>query len=264
MVKRTPPIKRKAPQKRERPVLVSQNNGLEIRNIGKSYRRRPVVRNVSLALQRGEALGLLGANGAGKTTIFYMITGLIAPDYGTIALDGADITDIPMYQRARMGLGYLPQESSVFRGLCVEDNLRSVLERVESDAVSCETRLEELLGEFSITHLRRTPSIALSGGERRRVEIARALAMNPTFILMDEPFAGIDPIAIGEIRELVIQLKNNGIGVLITDHNVREALEILDRAVIIHDGGVLMEGTPKEIIRHDEVRSLYLGADFSL
>ncbi|MGC6511791.1 MAG: LPS export ABC transporter ATP-binding protein [Parvibaculales bacterium] len=246
------------------PTLVSKNDGLEVLNVGKSYAKRPVVRNVSLTLQRGEALGLLGPNGAGKTTCFYMITGLIGSDYGTIKLNGTDITALPMYRRARMGIGYLPQEASIFRGLSVEDNIRAVLEAVEPDPVEREKKLEALLADFSVSHLRRTRGIALSGGERRRVEIARALAADPSYILLDEPFAGIDPIAVGDIRDLVSTLKDRNIGVLITDHNVRETLGIIDRAVIIHDGQVLMEGTADQIIAHEDVRRLYLGDQFRM
>jgi lipopolysaccharide export system ATP-binding protein len=222
------------------------------------------VRDVSLSLQRGEAVGLLGPNGAGKTTCFYIITGLVAPDYGRILLDGHDITDLPMYRRARLGIGYLPQEASIFRGMTVEGNIRAVLEVVEPSRDRREVLLDELLAEFSIDHLRRTPSVALSGGERRRVEIARALASQPNFILLDEPLAGIDPIAVGDIRDLVSHLKDRGIGVLITDHNVRETLDIVDRAYILHDGMVLMEGTPSEIVAHKDVRRVYLGERFSL
>ena len=247
-----------------KPQLVEKDSGLKALNIGKSYAKRPVVRDVSLSVQRGEAVGLLGPNGAGKTSSFYMITGLIKPDYGAIFLDGVDITTLPMYRRARMGIGYLPQESSIFRGLTVEQNIMAVLEVTEPAKDKCNELLDELLGEFSITHLRHTPSVALSGGERRRVEIARALASNPAFILLDEPLAGIDPIAVGEIRMLVSHLKDRGIGVLITDHNVRETLEIIDRAYIMHEGMVLMEGTPKEIVDDDEVRRVYLGEKFSL
>ena len=246
------------------PALVADNVGLAATNIGKSFKKRPVLRGVSLALQRGEAVGLLGPNGAGKTTCFYMITGLLAPDYGWITLDGHDITDLPMYRRARLGVGYLPQEASIFRGLTGEQNIRSVLEVVEPVRDARETLLNDLLAEFSITHLRRTPALALSGGERRRVEIARALASHPSFILLDEPLAGIDPIAVNDIRDLVSHLKDRGIGVLITDHNVRETLEIVDRAYIIHDGMVLMEGRPSEIVSHQDVRRVYLGETFSL
>ena len=232
--------------------------------VGKTYKKRPVVRNVSIALRRGEAVGLLGPNGAGKTTTFYMIIGLIRPDTGAIGLDGADITLLPMYRRARLGIGYLPQEASVFRGLNVEQNVMAALEVVEPDADRREMMLDELLAEFGISHLRRTPALALSGGERRRVEIARALATQPAYILLDEPLAGIDPIAVNEIRDLVSHLKHRGIGVLITDHNVRETLEIIDRAYIMHDGQVLMEGRPHEVVAHADVRRVYLGERFSL
>jgi len=238
--------------------------GLAATGVGKTYKKRPVVRNVSIALRRGEAVGLLGPNGAGKTTTFYMIIGLIRPDTGAIGLDGADITLLPMYRRARLGIGYLPQEASVFRGLNVEQNVMAALEVVEPDADRREMMLDELLAEFGISHLRRTPALALSGGERRRVEIARALATQPAYILLDEPLAGIDPIAVNEIRDLVSHLKHRGIGVLITDHNVRETLEIIDRAYIMHDGQVLMEGRPHEVVAHADVRRVYLGERFSL
>jgi lipopolysaccharide export system ATP-binding protein len=238
--------------------------GLVVEGLYKSYKRRPVVRGVSLSVRRGEAVGLLGPNGAGKTTVFYMITGLIAADSGTISLDGADITHLPMYRRARLGIGYLPQESSIFRGLTVEENIRAVLELTDTPRDRRDSALRELLDEFSISHLRHSPAVALSGGERRRVEIARALAANPQFMLLDEPFAGIDPIAIGDIRKLVRQLTARGIGVLITDHNVRETLELIDTALIIHEGQVLTLGTPDEIISNPEVRRHYLGADFSM
>ncbi len=239
-------------------------DGLVVEGLFKSYKRRPVVRGVSLSLRRGEAVGLLGPNGAGKTTVFYMITGLIAADAGRISLDGADITQVPMYQRARLGIGYLPQETSIFRGLTVEENIRAVLEFVEPQKSRRESLLGELLDEFSISHLRNSPAVALSGGERRRVEIARALAANPQFMLLDEPFAGIDPIAIGDIRQLVRHLTARGIGVLITDHNVRETLDLIDTALIIHEGQVLTVGTPGEIVNHPDVRRYYLGANFSL
>jgi lipopolysaccharide export system ATP-binding protein len=238
--------------------------GLEATHLGKQYRRRPVVHDVSLALQRGEIVGLLGPNGAGKTTCFYLVTGLVMPDVGSIMLDGMDVTAMPMYRRARLGLSYLPQEASIFRGLNVEDNIRAVLEVVESDRDTREAMLDELLAEFGITHLRRAPAIALSGGERRRVEIARALASQPHFLLLDEPFAGIDPIALGDIRDLVVHLRDRGLGVLITDHNVRATLEIVDRAYIIHDGKVLMQGSPEEIVAHADVRRVYLGDEFRL
>jgi len=246
------------------PRLVSQSTGLVIDTIGKSFKRRPVVRGVSLHLERGQVLGLLGPNGAGKTTCFYMITGLLPVDYGRIELDGHDITKMPMYRRARLGIGYLPQEASIFRGLTVEDNIRACLELIEPAFDRREMMLDDLLAEFSITHLRRTPALALSGGERRRVEIARALATRPNFMLLDEPFAGVDPIAVNDIRELVGMLKTRGIGVLITDHNVRETLDIIDRAAIIHDGQVLMEGDPQEIVGNEDVRRVYLGERFSL
>jgi lipopolysaccharide export system ATP-binding protein len=233
-------------------------------DLAKSYSRRPVVAGVSLTVRRGEAVGLLGPNGAGKTTVFYMITGLIPADRGTIALDGVDITHLPMYQRARRGVGYLPQEASIFRGLTVEENIRAVLELSVGDRTKREVKLRELLDEFHISHLRSAPALALSGGERRRVEIARALAAGPRFMLLDEPFAGIDPIAISDIRQLVRQLTSRGIGVLITDHNVRETLELIDRALIIHEGRVLMEGTPREIVDNPDVRRYYLGESFTL
>jgi lipopolysaccharide export system ATP-binding protein len=244
--------------------LVADNPGLVARNLGKSFKKRPVLRDVSVAVQRGEAVGLLGPNGAGKTTCFYIITGLLTPDLGTVRLDGIDITDLPMYRRARLGLGYLPQEASIFRGLTVEQNIRAVLEVVEPLKDAREAAIEALLAEFSITHLRRAPAMALSGGERRRVEIARALATQPHFVLLDEPLAGIDPIAVNDIRDLVAHLKDRGIGVLITDHNVRETLEIVDRAYILHEGRVLMEGRPGEIVADEDVRRVYLGERFSL
>ncbi len=238
--------------------------GLTVTGLGKSYRRRPVVRDVSLRLTRGEVVGLLGPNGAGKTTCFYMVIGLIPCDAGTIEVDGVDVSGLPMYRRARLGLGYLPQEASIFRGLSVEDNLKAVLELVEPDPLERARRLDALLGEFSITHLRRTPASALSGGERRRVEIARCLATEPSYVLLDEPFAGIDPIAVGEIRKLVSHLTDRGIGVLITDHNVRETLEIIDRAYILHEGCVLMSGTPDEVVEDANVRRVYLGEGFRI
>lgn len=246
------------------PTLVATNSGLEVHHIGKRYGGRPVVRDVSLGLQRGEAVGLLGPNGAGKTTCFYMITGLIRPDVGQIMFDGEDITRLPMYRRARLGIGYLPQEASIFRGLTVEQNIMSVIELVEKDPSIRNMMLDDLLAEFSITHLRLAEGITLSGGERRRVEIARALACRPSFILLDEPLAGIDPIAVDDVRNLVGHLKDRGIGVLITDHNVRETLEFIDRAYIMHEGSVLMEGTPSEIVNNVDVRRVYLGDRFSL
>ncbi len=246
------------------PRLVSANDGLVARGLGKRFRKKPIIRDVSLALQRGEVVGLLGPNGAGKTTCFHIVTGLIAPDYGAISLDGHDVTGLPMYRRARLGIGYLPQEASIFRGLTVENNIRVVLEVAEPARDRREARLEKLLAEFSISHLRRAPALVLSGGERRRVEIARALAYDPKFILLDEPLAGIDPIALDEIRALVAHLKDRGIGVLITDHNVRDTLDIVDRAYILHDGAILMEGLPSEIVAHEDVRRVYLGERFSL
>lgn len=242
----------------------AQSAGLVVRGLSKSFNRRPVVRDVSLSLRRGEAVGLLGPNGAGKTTLFYMITGLIAANSGQIFLEGSDITSLPMYRRARLGIGYLPQEASIFRGLTVEENIMAILELVEPSKQKRTQKLESLLQEFGITHIRKSPAIALSGGERRRVEIARALCSDPSFMLLDEPFAGIDPIAIGDIRILVDHLKKRGIGVLITDHNVRETLELIDRALIIHSGQVLMEGTPEQIVANPEVRRLYLGDSFTL
>ncbi|GBQ26627.1 LPS export ABC transporter ATP-binding protein [Gluconacetobacter sacchari] len=239
-------------------------SGLIASGIGKTYKKRPVVRNVSIQVNRGEAVGLLGPNGAGKTTSFYMIVGLVQPDSGSITLDGTDITRLPMYRRARLGIGYLPQEASIFRGLNVEQNIMAALEVVETDPDRREEMLTGLLGEFGISHLRRAPSLALSGGERRRLEIARALASQPHYILLDEPLAGIDPIAVGEIRDLVSHLKDRGIGVLITDHNVRETLEVIDRAYIMHSGQVLMEGRPEEIVANEDVRRVYLGENFSL
>ena len=242
--------------------LVSENRGLQARGIGKNFGNKRVVRNVSIGVRRGEAVGLLGPNGAGKTTTFYMLSGLMQADEGSIFLDGNDVTETPLYQRARLGIGYLPQESSIFRGLSVEKNIRAVLEITESNADLRDSMLEELLAEFGIGHLRNTPSINLSGGERRRLEIARALAARPSFLLLDEPLAGIDPIAVADIRDLISQLKEHGLGVLITDHNVRETLEIVERAYIIHDGAVLMEGTPEEVVGHSGVREVYLGNNF--
>jgi lipopolysaccharide export system ATP-binding protein len=245
-------------------LRVMESGGLVATGVGKTYKMRPVVRNVTIRVRRGEAVGLLGPNGAGKTTTFYMIVGLVQPDTGSISLDGADITSLPMYRRARLGIGYLPQEASVFRGLTVEQNISATLEVVEPDPATRARMLDGLLAEFGISHLRRTQALALSGGERRRVEIARALATDPRYILLDEPLAGIDPIAVGEIRDLVSHLKDRGIGVLITDHNVRETLEIIDRAYIMHDGQVLMEGRPRDVVAHEDVRRVYLGERFSL
>ncbi len=238
--------------------------GLVVTNLRKSYRKRPVIRDVSMRLNRGEVVALLGPNGSGKTTCFYSIAGLVSAEGGQVNIDGKDVTALPMYRRARLGIGYLPQEVSIFRGLSVEDNILAVLEIIESDRHKRRERLEELLSDFSITHLRRAPALALSGGERRRVEIARCLAANPKYLLLDEPFAGVDPIAVGEIRHLVHDLKSRGIGVLITDHNVRETLEIIDRAYILHDGHVLMSGTADEIVGDEMVRKVYLGQNFRM
>ena len=246
------------------PKLIVRNDGLIVDRIGKSYSKKPVVRGISLKIQKGEAVGLLGPNGAGKTTCFYMISGLIKPDYGKIILNGKDITQTPVYKRARLGIGYLPQEVSIFRGMSVEQNIRAILSLTISNKREREIILDELLAEFSLSHLRRIPSITLSGGERRKVEIARALASQPSFILLDEPLAGIDPIAIEEIRELVKHIKVRGVGVLITDHNVKETLELVDRAYIIHEGKVLMEGLPQEIVNDQKVKNVYLGNKFIL
>ncbi len=237
---------------------------LAVHSVEKSFGTRQVVRGVSIYVRRGEAVGLLGPNGAGKTTVFYMITGLIKADRGAIELDGHDVTKLPMYQRARLGIGYLPQEASIFRGLTVEQNIRAVLEVVEPSRKKREAELNSLLDEFNITRLRKSPSIALSGGERRRVEIARALATRPNYMLLDEPFAGIDPIAVGDIQDLVRHLTNRGIGVLITDHNVRETLGLTDRAYIVYAGQILTEGSPEEIVNDPDVRRLYLGEEFRL
>ncbi|MBN9003344.1 MAG: LPS export ABC transporter ATP-binding protein [Rhizobiales bacterium] len=237
---------------------------LAVHGIEKSFGSRQVVRGVSIYVRRGEAVGLLGPNGAGKTTVFYMITGLIKADRGKIELDGHDVTKLPMYQRARLGIGYLPQEASIFRGLTVEQNIRAVLEVVEPSRKKREKELDSLLDEFNIARLRKSPSIALSGGERRRVEIARALATRPSYMLLDEPFAGIDPIAVGDIQDLVRHLTNRGIGVLITDHNVRETLGLTDRAYIVYAGQILTEGDPDAIVNDPDVRRLYLGEEFRL
>ena len=237
---------------------------LVVRKLRKSYRKRPVIRDVSMDLAQGEVVALLGPNGSGKTTCFYCIAGLVAPDSGHVYIDGQDVTALPMYQRARLGIGYLPQEMSIFRGLTVEQNITAVLEVVEPNPHRRRDRLEELLGDFSIGHIRNASAMALSGGERRRVEIARCLASNPSFLLLDEPFAGVDPIAVGDIRGLVQDLKSRGIGVLITDHNVRETLGIVDRAYILHSGMLLVEGTPDDIISDAEARRVYLGEQFTL
>jgi lipopolysaccharide export system ATP-binding protein len=240
----------------------TQREGVYVDNVGKSFRNRPVVKSVSLGLRRGEVAGLLGPNGAGKTTCFYMITGLIAPDYGSIYLDGEDITAQPMYQRARMGIGYLPQEASIFRGMSVGENVMAVVEMREKNPGKRRDTVTRLLEELRIEHLRDAPAVSLSGGERRRAEIARALASEPSFMLLDEPFAGIDPLAIADIKEVIVYLKQRGIGILITDHNVRETLGITDRASIIHAGEVLFEGAPDEILADPEVRRVYLGDRF--
>lgn len=239
-------------------------SGLLVKGLRKSYRKRVVIRDVSISLQQGEVVALLGPNGSGKTTTFYAIAGLINADGGQVLLDNQDVTRLPMYRRARLGIGYLPQEMSIFRGLSVEANIAAILDISESDLHKRRERLEKLLAEFSIEHLRQTPALALSGGERRRVEIARSLAANPRFLLLDEPFAGVDPIALGDIRQLVSELKKRSIGVLITDHNVRETLDLVDRAYILHDGKVLMSGTAKEVIENENVRKVYLGDSFSI
>ncbi|MGP9803638.1 LPS export ABC transporter ATP-binding protein [Paracoccus sp. NSM] len=239
-------------------------DGLQVRKLRKSYRNRLVIREVSVDLRRGEVVALLGPNGSGKTTCFYCIAGLVVPDAGQVIIDGQDATRLPMFRRARMGIGYLPQEMSIFRGLTVEQNIMAVLEVALDDPRHRRDRLEELLADFSITHLRGAQALALSGGERRRAEIARCLASNPAFLLLDEPFAGVDPIAVGEIRTLVHDLKSRGIGVLITDHNVRETLGIVDRAYILHDGHVLMSGTTDEIVADPRVREVYLGEGFRM
>ena len=247
-----------------RPDGTAAVRGLEVRNIAKAYDKRAVLHDVSLSVSRGEVVGLLGPNGAGKTTCFYSVMGLVKPDAGRIMLDGQDITSLPMYRRAILGLGYLPQETSIFRGLTVEQNILAVLEVAEPDKKARRERLEQLLGEFGLTGLRSSAAMALSGGERRRCEIARALAADPSIMLLDEPFAGIDPISIADIRDLVKDLKRRDIGVLITDHNVRETLDIVDRACIIYDGQVLFQGTPEALVADQDVRRLYLGESFAL
>ncbi len=243
-------------------TVTEGEQGLIVRNIGKSYKRRPVLRDVSISLHRGEVVALLGPNGAGKTTSFYIIAGLVSPEMGHVFVDGTDVTLLPMYRRAKLGVGYLPQEASIFRGLTVEQNIRSILELSESNRQRRNQMLEELLAEFSIEHLRRAPAVSLSGGERRRVEIARCLASKPNYVLLDEPFAGVDPIAVGEIRDLVAKLRLRNIGILITDHNVRETLDIVNRAYILHDGKVLMSGTPDDVVKDANVRRVYLGDTF--
>lgn len=245
-------------------TLTQGTSGLRIEKIRKSFRKRVVIRDVTMTLDRGEVVALLGPNGSGKTTTFYAIAGLVFPEAGSVIIDGQNVTNLPMYRRARMGIGYLPQEMSIFRGLSVEDNISSVLDITQPDRHKRQARLEELLTDFSIEHLRRAPALALSGGERRRVEIARCLAADPKYLLLDEPFAGVDPISVGDIRQLVADLKQRGIGVLITDHNVRETLEIVDRAYILHDGQVLMSGTPAEVVENENVRRVYLGENFRI
>ena len=248
------------------PALVAKNAnaGLKVVNLRKSYKNRVIIRDVTLDLARGEVVGLLGPNGSGKTTSFYAIAGLIIPEAGKVIIDGQDVTGLPMYRRARLGIGYLPQEMSIFRGLSVEDNILAILDISVKDGHKRRERLEELLSDFSIEHLRRAPALALSGGERRRVEIARCLAANPRYLLLDEPFAGVDPISVGDIRNLVTELKTRGIGVLITDHNVRETLEIVDRAYILHEGTMLMSGSPGDVVQNENVRRVYLGDNFNI
>ncbi len=244
--------------------IAEGSSGLKIEKLRKSYRKKTVIRDVSMELNRSEVVALLGPNGSGKTTTFYSVAGLVFPEAGTVTIDGQSVTTLPMYRRARMGIGYLPQEMSIFRGMSVEDNIASVLDITVKHAHRRKERLEELLSDFSIEHLRRAPALALSGGERRRVEIARCLAADPKYLLLDEPFAGVDPISVGDIRHLVADLKKRGIGVLITDHNVRETLEIVDRAYILHDGQVLMSGTPDEVVENENVRRVYLGENFRI
>ena len=238
--------------------------GLQVTNLRKSYKKKVVIRDVSLSLKRGEVVALLGPNGSGKTTCFYAIAGLINPEGGHVLIDGRDVTNLPMYRRARLGIGYLPQEMSIFRGMSVEDNIMAILDISIKDRHKRRERLEELLSDFSVEHLRRAPALALSGGERRRVEIARSLAADPKYLLLDEPFAGVDPISVDDIRHLVADLKKRGIGVLITDHNVRETLEIVDQAYILHDGKVLMSGTPDDVVENENVRRVYLGDSFKI
>jgi lipopolysaccharide export system ATP-binding protein len=244
--------------------IAGGTGGLRVEHLRKSYRKKIVIRDFSMHLDRGEVAALLGPNGSGKTTTFYAIAGLVTPEGGTVTVDGKDVTSLPMYRRAQLGIGYLPQEMSIFRGLSVQDNISAILDISIPHRRERRERLEELLSEFSIEHLRRAPALALSGGERRRVEIARCLAANPKYLLLDEPFAGVDPISVGDIRQLVADLKNRGIGVLITDHNVRETLEIVDRAYILHEGRVLMSGTPDEVVQNENVRRVYLGDNFRI
>ena len=246
-------------------LTVTQGNaGLQVRNLRKSYRKRVVIRDVNLEVKRGEVAALLGPNGSGKTTSFYAIAGLVTPEGGTVTIDGQDATRLPMYRRAKLGIGYLPQEMSIFRGLSVEDNIMAILDISEKNRMKRREKLEALLSEFTIEHLRQAPALALSGGERRRVEIARCLAADPKYLLLDEPFAGVDPLSVGDIRHLVADLKSRGIGVLITDHNVRETLEIVDQAYILHEGKVLMSGTPDEVVENENVRRVYLGDKFRM
>lgn len=245
-------------------TVASGSAGLRIEHLRKSYRKKVVIRDVSMELQRGEVVALLGPNGSGKTTTFYAVAGLVFPEGGKVIIDGQDVTNMPMYRRAKLGIGYLPQEMSIFRGMTVEDNIRAILDIAVPKARRRRERLEELLSEFHIEHLRRAPALALSGGERRRVEIARCLAAEPKYLLLDEPFAGVDPISVGDIRSLVSDLSNRGIGVLITDHNVRETLEVVDRAYILHDGTVLMSGTPEDVVQNENVRRVYLGDQFRI
>ena len=239
-------------------------SGLRIEHLRKSYRKKTVIRDFSMELNRGEVVALLGPNGSGKTTTFYAVAGLVMPEGGTVTIDGKNVTTLPMYRRAQLGIGYLPQEMSIFRGLSVQDNISAILDISISDARGRRERLEALLSEFSIEHLRRAPALALSGGERRRVEIARCLAADPKYLLLDEPFAGVDPISVDDIRHLVADLKKRGIGVLITDHNGRETLDIVDRAYILHEGTVLMSGTPEEVVQNENVRRVYLGDNFRI
>ena len=245
-------------------TVTEGDSGLRIQHLRKSYRKKVVIRDVTMSLQRSEVVALLGPNGSGKTTSFYAIAGLVFPEAGRVMIDGVNVTNLPMYRRARLGIGYLPQEMSIFRGLSVEDNISAVLDITYNDKSKRRERLEELLSDFSIEHLRRAPALALSGGERRRVEIARCLAAEPRYLLLDEPFAGVDPISVNDIRHLVADLKTRGIGVLITDHNVRETLEIVDRAYILHDGQVLMSGSPSEVVENENVRRVYLGDNFRI
>ncbi|TCK99936.1 lipopolysaccharide export system ATP-binding protein [Shimia isoporae] len=245
-------------------AVTEGQSGLKVESLRKAYRKRVVIRDFSMVLNRGEVVALLGPNGSGKTTTFYAVAGLLQPEGGRVSIDGLDVTTLPMYRRAKLGIGYLPQEMSIFRGLSVEDNITAILDITQKDRHKRRERLEELLSEFSIEHLRRAPALALSGGERRRVEIARCLAAEPKYLLLDEPFAGVDPISVDDIRHLVADLKKRGIGVLITDHNVRETLEIVDRAYILHDGKVLMNGTPAEVVENENVRRVYLGDNFKI